>query len=710
MKKNLLLTGALAFFAFTSLHAQMAIEVAVGKKVDGQIERIIKECKTTPTTQFAIKNATPNFVKVLIDCEDAAVVAEDLQAEGFHATNIDGKLVTAEVKAEYLATLAEREDVVRIEKARQFQSFMTEARELTGVDLLHNGTDLETPFTGKGVILGVVDQGFEYKHIAFMDDKNKSRVRAVWNRYKGSAATTAIPNGGDGMNDSHGHATHVTGIAAGSKIEENNYYGIAPNAEIIMIPSNFADAEVVEDVKYIKEFAEAEGKPWVINMSFGGLLGPHDGTASSDRAIEKLLGPGALVAAAMGNEGDEKVHASYTFTTDGETKYLLIDPNSCPEGITAIDIWGQAADARVHLTVKPFVYTASGQFDYKNSSFWASCSYTSAEINPYNKKEHYDIRASVESITNGKFGIAITGDAGQTFHAWTNPGYGAFTQPIGLNKSKFVPGDCKYCVSEGGATIPSAIAVGSYNSASTWYSEANKATVGSSGGNLSTVGAISYFSNSGPSLDGQEKPTVIAPGAYVKSAISKYTAGFNVKDPNITSIVTRGVNKYYYSAMMGTSMATPVVSGVLALWLEAYNELSPTQAKEVMKKTSKKDRYTDYAEWSDNAGYGKLDAYEGLKEVLKLAETSGINDMLNSEAPVTLSKGLAEWKVLFNNDESYANISLYSANGQLVSTKVLNNLQRGDEEVVSLADLAPGVYLISINTTASHMTRKVMVK
>jgi hypothetical protein len=157
-------------------------------------------------------------------------------------------------------------------------------------------------------------------------------------------------------------------------------------------------------------------------------------------------------------------------------------------------------------------------------------------------------------------------------------------------------------------------------------------------------------------------------------------------------------------------MATPVVSGVLALWLEAYNELTPAQAKEVMKKTSKKDRYTDYAEWSDNAGYGKLDAYEGLKEVLKLAETSGINDMLNSEAPVTLSKGLAEWKVLFNNDESYANISLYSANGQLVNTKVLNNLQRGDEEVVSLAGLAPGVYLISINTTASHMTRKVMVK
>ena len=170
------------------------------------------------------------------------------------------------------------------------------------------------------------------------------------------------------------------------------------------------------------------------------------------------------------------------------------------------------------------------------------------------------------------------------------------------------------------------------------------------------------------------------------------------------------MKKYYYSTMMGTSMATPVVSGILALWLEAYNELTPEQAKDVMKRTSVKDRYTGTNDWSANAGYGKIDAYEGLKEVLKLAASTGINEMLNSETPVTLSKGLDEWKVLFNNDESYATVSLYSTNGQLVSTRTLNNVRRGDETVVNLDGLAPGVYLISINTTASHMTRKVMVR
>lgn len=709
MKKKLLLSTALAFMTFTGLQAQMAIEVAVGRKTDAQIERILQEQKAAQAAGKTVKSAMETMVKVLINCQDGQALAEDLQTEGFHATNIDGTIVTAEVPAEYLTALVAREDVERIEKSRQFKSFMVEARATTGVDDVHKGTELETPFTGKGVILGVIDQGFEFRHIAFQDTKGLTRVRAVWNRFRNTAATTTIPNGGDGM-DASGHATHVTGIAAGSKIAENDLYGIAPDAEIIMIPSNFDDAEIPEDVKYVKEFAEAEGKPWVINMSFGGLQGPHDGTSSSDRAVEKLTGPGGLIAAAMGNEGDDKIHVSYTFKQDGETKYLLIDHDACLEGLALVDLWGQAADSRIHLTVKPFVYTTSGQFDYKNSSYWSQLSYTTGELNPYNKKEHYEFRVAVSNIKNGTFGVAITGDAGQTFHAWTNPGYGEFKQPMGLNKSKFLAGDAKYSVSEGGATIPSAIAVGSYNTTNRWYSTAQKAELANTYENLGTSGAISYFSNSGPSLDGQEKPTVVAPGAMIKSAISSYSPDFTPQDSYITSIVTRGVKKYYYSAMMGTSMSTPVVSGILALWLEAYPLLSPEQAKEVMKKTSKKDRYTDYEEWSDKAGYGKIDAYEGLKEVLKLAASTGINEMLNSETPVTLSKGLDEWKVLFNNDESYATVSLYSTNGQLVSTRTLNNVRRGDETVVSLDGLAPGVYLMSINTTASHMTRKVMVK
>jgi subtilisin family serine protease len=523
--------------------------------------------------------------------------------------------------------------------------------------------------------------------------------------------------------DADGHATHVTGIAAGSKIKENNYYGVAPDAEIIMISSNFDDAEIVEDVKYIKEFAEAEGKPWVINMSFGGLMGPHDGTSSSDRAIEKLLGPGGLVAAAMGNEGESKVHASYTFTTDGETKYVLVDHNECYEGMAVLDLWGQAADARVHLSVKPFIYTASGQFDYKTTSYWNNLSYTSGEINPYNKKEHYEFRVMVDNISSGTFGLAITGDAGQTFHIWANPNYGGFKQPVGINKSKFIPGDCKYSVSEGGATIPSAIAVGSYNSASTWYSEASKATVGINAGNLNKVGEISYFSNSGPSLDGGEKPTVVAPGAMIRAAYNQHSKSFNgnveqddyttdkitVKVPH-PAIPTLTTNEYYYYGLMqGTSMSTPVVTGTIALWLEANPELSPKDIENIFKETARKDGATGFTATNEKRGYGKIDAYEGLKKAIQYTEV-GVNDVFNSETPITLLKQADEWRVLFGSNESYADLAVYTTSGRQVLSQHIKDIRRGDEATVSLSGLAPGVYVIKINTTANSTTRKVVVK
>ena len=65
--------------------------------------------------------------------------------------------------------------------------------------------------------------------------------------------------------------------------------------------------------------------PYVINMSFGSQLGPHDGSQPTDQAINNFLKEGkGFVCAAMGNEGDLAIHATHTFTSDGETKSVLV--------------------------------------------------------------------------------------------------------------------------------------------------------------------------------------------------------------------------------------------------------------------------------------------------------------------------------------------------------------------------------------------------
>ena len=107
---------------------------------------------------------------------------------------------------------------------------------------------------------------------------------------------------------------------------------------------------------------------------------------------------------------------------------------------------------------------------------------------------------------------------------------------------------------------------------------------------------------------------------------------------------------------------------------------------------------------------GKIDAYEGLKLALQMASQSGINNPMNSETPVTLQTDNEGFRILFNNDESQATLSLYTVNGQEVRRRQLNNIRRGQETVLSKAGLAPGVYIVRINTTASTMSRKMLVK
>ena len=169
-----------------------------------------------------------------------------------------------------------------------------------------------------------------------------------------------IPTGTDRSKPDTGHATHVTNIAAGSDTG-NGLKGVAPEADIIMIPSSFDDAEIMEDVKFVKDYAQQHKQPWVVNMSFGSQTGPHDGSTDYDQSIDRLLGDrGGFITAAMGNEGDQHLHTHGTLAP-GETKYVLVDADfqSVVDGeaddqfYTNVDIWGSAADGKTHFTVTP---------------------------------------------------------------------------------------------------------------------------------------------------------------------------------------------------------------------------------------------------------------------------------------------------------------------------------------------------------------------
>lgn len=716
MNKKLLLAG-LSLLTAAPLFAQDALSSDNVRKWDPKFDAFVAGQSVPRMTSKGIRTITPqSLLTALVETTDAETVAAFVTEAGFSANIIDPNIVTVTISAGFIKTLAERDDVIYVNATRVFSPSLSNARPETGVTKVTAGEGLETPFTGKGVVLGVIDQGFEYDHLAFKD-------RVV--RYAQPIGTLTTRKPSSDPYDEVGHATHVANIAGGNKVSGTDLEGVATGSELILASSSFESNNIMNLVKAIKTYADGEGKPWVINMSFGGLLGPHDGSTTYDKTLSNLCGEGGILVAAMGNEGGEKIHAYREFNATTTTHYLYYKANTMtnPDKNLYSDVFSSKADGQKHLEIAPVIIYNRKRYQPTAAQLSSSGCYYATGIDKDSQRQYATFQGSTKALsktvcgsTNGNFMWEVKGGEGDSFHSWLNSSLaaGEFAKTSSITGTyQAEEGDDRYIVGEGAASIPRAIAVASYNAADHYMaisasnSTPRKIDYSSSVGG---TGAISKFSSNGPFLGAAAKPAVAAPGGVVLSALSKNATYFNASG-DFSHIITNAGKKFYYGCKSGTSMATPMVSGIIALWLEACPTLTPEQIIEVIKKTGRKDDHTGEADdqgWNYRSGYGKIDAYEGLKEVLNIK--AGINEMLNSEAPVTLQKSFDDWKVLFNNDESFADIRIYTTGGNLVKSEYIPSPRCGQETVISLDGFAPGVYLFKIQTTASTMTRKVIVK
>ncbi len=712
MHKKTLLAASCALMSLPSF-AQIVLH-ETGAKWDGEIAQLVETGAARRAANGVGGAAKADSVlNVTISVTDAEAVAASITGSGYEATVITSDLVTAGVPVSYIPTLAAREDVLYVNAPTQFHPMLSTSRSEIKATSVHQGTLLETPFTGKGVVVGVIDQLFEYNHIAFKD-----RVKALWRNNK---LTTTIPTSGGSSGSGMGHGTHVTNIAAGGKVTGHNLYGIAYEADIVMAPSDFSSSVVLAQAKAIKSFAEEQGKPWVINMSFGGHAGPHDASTAYDQGMSALSGEGGIFVGAMGNEGGQLLHAEADFTESETTKYFYPKPGTDnTSGVVAMQIWGQADDGATHFTMRPVLVrrvgsTVAKEYPTDTQLSRAGFSYANS-VSPYNNKQYVTIFGATTNLTS-VMGLAntyvlmveVTGDAGQSAHAWINNiNYAQeFSTMAGIET---VTGDDTYLCGEGGASPAKSIAVGSYNSNPNFTSAVDNRTY-SYQTSIGVKGQMSKFTSPGPQLGDAVKPAVAAPGGCIQSAFSKTGTGFSTSELTITDIVTDDDGKkFYYGVMSGTSMASPMVTGVVALWLEANPKLAYEDVLDIIKKTARRDSYTGITTtWDARSGYGKIDAYNGIKEALNRKGTVGI-EKLNTAAPVTLWKGADAWRVLFNNDESFADITLHDASGKLVVARHIAAPKTGQEETLNLSGMAPGVYVLRIGTTASSLTRKLVVK
>ena len=723
MNKKQLLLSALALVTPT-LFAQDIVVRNAARKWDGAFDQQIAGQSVRHIAAQGSGEATPATpAEVIINVSgDAEAVADFIKGEGYSAEVIGEKCLVATIPAKFVPTLAEREEVVYVAQSQQFYPLLSNVREITKVDPIHAGTGLDTPFDGTGVVVGVIDQGFQYNHAAFKGDGVAY--------YNGAKFTTTPTSNSDSYSTSaHGHATHVANIAAGRKVTGDDtakeLYGIAYNADLLLASSSFASANVLAQAKAIKSWAAAEGKPWVINMSFGGHVGPHDGSSSSDQNMNALMGEGGIMVAAAGNEGTDKIHAKASFDEDNQVKSLYIVAGAGnTTKMVVLDLWATLADGQKGLTIQPIIKTASKEYIPTARQVQQAFRVTD-EVNALNNKQHYELNGQVTTLasllgvpsnTTYYFVIKVTGNTGNGYHAWI----GADTQypnTFGSNLSsisqyKIQPASQDYLIGEGAASINDAVAVAAYVNRKNFKS----LNGGSYQVGYGTAGTIASFSSPGPAVNPDVvKPAVAAPGAGVYSAFNRYDTNVSATTADVVAKVrnTATNSDDYYGLMSGTSQASPVVTGIVALWLQANPKLTPAQVMEIIRKTAERDTQTgdgDDTGWDAKWGYGKIDAYAGLKMALEMKTNSGIGEALNTEAPVTLQKNADEWKVLFNSDETFADIQVVTLGGQVVTSRHIDAPRCGEETAVSLTGLTPGVYLFHVSTTASKLTRKLVVK
>lgn len=666
-------------------------------------------------------------VSAFISVDDSKVV-DELRKHGVTVRSVLGDIVTASLPLSCINTIAAIDGVKNIQAGSEVRLLMDAARADANVDACHTATESLGDYTGKGVVVGIVDNGFEYAHADFLkNDYTKTRVVRVWEqgatsgnapeKYGYGAEYTTLKDMKRARLDTYDtfHGTHVAGIAAGSD-RSTNYYGVATEADIVLVSFITSQStSVIDGIKYVFDYAESVGKPCVVNISLGTHLGPHDGTSDTDRALAELVGPGRIIVGAAGNEGTKAVHASKTFSEGNTTMKTMIgfDNDKAATKTARIDIWG---DKDATLKVKPVVVnTNDGSImaelsevatdGEKNAelSFPEGCGVEGTvqmalQVSPSNDRPNVLAICSATSIAdNRRIGLVITGSEGSTVHMWNSDVTGYF---LSEDKEGWTDGDDIYTIAEIGGISPDVITVGSYNTKDS-YKDLMGNVHNVDADKMGNVGERSLFSSCGPTTDGRQKPDVVAPGCAVVSATSKYWQGFYP----MAAVAKSQYANDCYDVNIGTSMSSPFVTGTVALWLQANPKLTPSDVRNILNASSRHDQYTGNADSCDRNkwGAGKIDAYAGLQIA---AGKTGIRDTQADvqQMSITTDRAARTAKVMYAA-KGNATLSIYTTTGQKLAAKTLT----ASGQTVSLSQLTHGVYVFRLEQGGATHTVKAML-
>lgn len=517
------------------------------------------------------------------------------------------------------------------------------------LDSAHAGySPLLFPMEGKGVVMGIIDAGIDLMHADFRNPDSSTRIISLWDQTQpydgqnpygyGTVWDSSQINAGlctsIDQQAYYSHGTNVAGIAASNGLATGQYKGVAPKTDLVIVSSNFAVTNwlvtVAEAAAFIFSQADSLGKPCVINASIGTYSGSHDGTDPAALYIDSLIKakPGRAFVCAAGNSGHLKYHLGYILSpVDTNFSWFAYNPSTIL-GIPGMffELWadtGQATNAYFSLGFdNPSPYQTRGQTGYftlaarvnqlitdtikNNNAEVIGIIQTWVEI----QGEKYLMQVAVPEIDSISYHLVLRATGNGKFDVWSDQWMGySHIVSTGLPSLAQYPVFQYYKMPDSLSTIvssftclPTVITVGNYVNRKTYTDYNNILQV-----MPYTRGAASYTSSLGPTRKGLLKPDVCASGDVTLASGDSATIAALITFGQSFKVAQDG--KHMRNG--GTSMASPVVAGLCALYLEKCPYASWSEIKNTIIQYAFSDSFTGSLpnyKW----GNGKVNGFRSL--------------------------------------------------------------------------------------------------
>ena len=461
---------------------------------------------------------------------------------------------------------------------------------------------------GEGVLIGFIDTGIDYTNPIFKNADNTTRIVSIWDQ---SIQTGPSPEGrhfgteytreqiNEALNsedplsivpsqDQVGHGTMLAGIAGGNESTENDFVGVAPAVEFVVVKLKqakrylmefyrvpegtvcFQENDILYGLGYLLDISFKLQRPLVICVALGSSQGGHDGLGILANYLSRIANtPGVIVNVSAGNEGNARRH--YSGKINPATGYDVVELNvgENESGFT-MELWGQAPSIfSIDIQSPSGEYIpriAVGMDENREISFVFERTILYIDyqmVEAESGDQLILVRFDQPAAGIWRFNVYERGDLNFGFHIWLP--MGNFISP----NTYFIRSDPYTTIlAPGNADVPLTVTAYNYENDSL-YTEASR----------------------GYTRTGVIKPNVAAPGV-------------NITGPTL---------EQGFTGYTGTSVSAAHISGVAAMMLQwgvIRNNLpgmSTVEFKKLVMRGARRDKNIQYPnrDW----GYGILDVY-----------------------------------------------------------------------------------------------------